>query len=61
MHGKRRDLAVCGLRGVRATHLWQEDVIGYEPGDPLKFQVLDYDEKGCAGGSEEKRAEESRI
>ena len=24
----------------------QEDMIGYEPGDPLKFQVLDYDEKG---------------
>lgn len=23
----------------------EEDVIGYEPGDPLKFQVLDYDEK----------------
>ena len=21
-------------------------MIGYEPGDPLKFQVLDYDEKG---------------
>jgi len=35
-------------------------VIGYEPGDPLKFQVLDYDEKGCAGRSKrDKTAEES--
>jgi len=23
----------------------EEDMIGYEPGDPLKFQVLDYDER----------------
>ena len=27
-------------------------MIGYEPGDPLKFQVLDYDEKGLQRSTE---------
>ena len=33
----------------------EEDMIGYEPGDGLKFQVLDYDEKGGATGKERRR------
>ena len=57
---KRSDLFLMQFLGVVAVVVvvvvvvvvlllsGQEDMIGYEPGDPLKFQVLDYDEKGWA-------------
>ena len=36
-------------------------MIGYEPGDALKFQVLDYDEKGAQDEGVQKKGAVVRL
>lgn len=43
------------MKELNPTWDEEEDMIGYEPGDGLKFQVLDYDEKGGATRIEERK------